>query len=324
MSTRNDGRATSGFPCAAVLIAIAVLAGGCARAPITPESGDASALGAARAAAARGELDAARTAYYAMLERGADQLGDGTDRALVLRLLARVEHEGRNYGEAERLLLEALDLVEHRYGKDDARVGWIASELGPLYQSATRFAEAEYFHRRALALLEPVLDPSDGHLSILLNNLGSVLVAQDRYEEAIVFIERAHQLSIGNGEPGDEPSPALFLVNLADTYRQMGRLADAEQAYRSALAAQRVEAGYRANLIALSCLDGLAEVEADRGELETAITLLRAAIGIGERILEAGQAYQPGRPLHEHTQQQLHRINDRYREIRALLDGSWI
>jgi tetratricopeptide (TPR) repeat protein len=313
-----------GVLCAAMLVAVTVLVAGCARAPIALQSRDASALEAARAAVTRGELDIARAAYQSILERDGSDVGKRADRALVLRLLARVEHEAGNYGEAEELLLEALYLVEEGYGKDDARAGWIASELGPLYQSAKRLAEAEYFHRRALELLEPVLEPTDGHLSILLNNLGSVLVAQDRHEEAILFIERAHQLSVEKGSEGLEHPTALFLVNLADTYRQMGRLTDAEQAYRSALAAQRVEVGYRANLIALTCLDGLAEVEAGRGEFETATTLLRAAISIGERILEAGEAYRPGMPLYEHTQKQLHRMNERYREMRALLDGNWV
>ena len=80
----------------------------------------------------------------------------------------------------------------------------------------------------------------------------------------------------------------------------------------------------RANLIAMSCLDGLATIEADRGELETAATLLRAAIGVGERVLEAGEAYRPGMPLYEHAQEQLQRMGERYREVRALLAGSWV
>ena len=302
----------------AALCVLSVLVAGCVRAPLAPQTYNGEALEAARAAATRGEFDQARAAYRALLA------GDGVDRALVMRLLARVEHEAGNYEEAEGLLLEALDVVERGFGRNHPKVGWVASELGPVYQSASRLPEAEYFHRRALELLEPVLDPTDTHLSILLNNLGSVLVAQDRHEEAVTLIERAHQLSVEGRADGYDHPAAMFLVNLADAYRQMGRLADAEEAYRSALASQRVTEGYRANLIALTCLDGLAEVEADRDELETATTLLRAAIAIGERILEAGQAHRPGMPLYEHTQVQLQRLNDRYREIRALLGGSWV
>jgi tetratricopeptide (TPR) repeat protein len=306
------------------LLLLALVAS-CARAPITPDAGYNQALELARQSATRGELDSARQQYLDLLAGSVGSTsGDVEKQALTLRLLARVEHQAGDYARAESLLLQALDLVETRHGKDDARVGWIASELGPLYQSTTRLAEAEYFHRRALELLEPVLEPSDAHLSILLNNLGSVLVAQERHDEAVRFIERAHELAAEGAQFGDDRPTALFLVNLADTYRQMGRLADAEAAYKSALAAQRVELGYRANFIAMSCLDGLAEIEADRGELRTATTLLRAAIGVGERILEAAEGYEPGMSLYDHTHRQLERIGERYREIRALIDGNWV
>jgi len=308
---------------AALLVTLWLMATalGCIRQPLTTADYFVSEIEAARSAASRGEFVVAREGYRELLARYAKDESLCDQRAQAMRLLARVEHQTGNYSEAESLLLQALDLIERRHGRDDARAGWVASELGPLYQATARLAEAEYFHRRALELLEPALDDGDSHLSVLLNNLGSVLVAQGRHAEAVELLERAHELSAGSE---GTHATALVLVNLADTYRQMGRLTEAEQAYRDALASQRVEAGYRANLIAMSCLDGLAEIEADRGELETAGTLLRAAIGVGQRMLEAGEAYRPGMSVYEHTRHELERINERYLEIRALIEGNWV
>jgi tetratricopeptide (TPR) repeat protein len=287
-------------------------------------------LEAARNAAARGDICTARQNYRHLLSRypvGHDDGESGAmaaDHTAVLRLLARLEQGSGNYFEAEVLLLEALDRVERRFGKNDPLAGWIAAELGPLYQSTARLAEAEYFHRRALTLLEPVLEPHDTHLGILLNNLASVLVAADRHGEAIELMERTRAFALENADTGSAHAGPLFLVNLADTYRQIGRLVDAEQAYRTALARQRVEKGYRANFIAMTSLDGLAQIEAERGELTTATTLLRVAIGIGERMLEVSNGYCAGMPLYKHTHRRLEIINERYREMRALLHGGWV
>ncbi len=307
-----------------LFLGAALLCAGCVHAPAMHPASRISKLDAASAAAARGEVEVARRAFRELLDGAQGEGATLADRAAVLRLLARLEHGAGNHREAESLLLEALDVVERGFGKDDPRAGWIASDLGPLYQATTRLPEAEYFHRRALSLLEPVLEPHDTHLGILLNNLASVLVARDRHAEAVALMERANELALQSEAAGRANAGPVLLVNLADTYRQMGRLGDAEAAYRSALARQRVESGYRANFIAMTCLDGLAQVEAERGEVAIAATLLRAAIGVGERMLEAGEAYRPGMPLYEHTHRQLELINERYREMRALLNGGWV
>ena len=277
-----------------------------------------------RDAAIRSDYPEARIAYARALERIGMNPRSASDRARVLRLLARVEDEEDNAAVAETLLLEALDLVQRTYGTEHPQAGWAASELGPFYQARGRYAEAEYFHRQALRILEPTLGPRDEQLCILLNNLGSVLVAQRRHDEGVALIERALSIANSRVHDGSDVPVALFSLNAGDTYREMGRLDDAESAYKSALGAQRASVGYLVNLISMNALDGLARVEVDRGNLSTAVTLYRAALGIGERLLSVGAFEQPGMPLHEHTQEQMRGVYERYNEARALLEGSWI
>jgi tetratricopeptide (TPR) repeat protein len=277
-----------------------------------------------RSAAMRADYEEARVAYEHALESLGDAASAASQRAGVLRLMAQVEDERHNPAAAETLLLEALDLVQRAYGENHPHAGWIASDLGPFYQSQHRYAEAEYFQRRALQILEPTLDPRDEQLGVLLNNLGSVLVAQDRHDEGVELIERALELAQRNPEHDAEIPIALFNLNVADAYREMGRLTDAEAAYKTALAAQRVDEGYRVNSISMAALDGLGRVEQRRGDLPMAVTLYRAALGVGERLLGIGDFNQPGMPLHEHLRIRLRDVQARYDEARALLSGRWI
>lgn len=65
-----------------------------------------------------------------------------------------------------------------------------------------------------------------------LNNMGALLACEHRDEEAVVYSHRAVELS---------PSDYLYRLNLADSYRRLGRVVEAQAEYRKALNSARSE-----------------------------------------------------------------------------------
>ncbi len=182
----------------------------------------------------------------AMLER-LEALGyvDGAQKgggASELRMLALVHAKRREYGEAIRLLREALEL-------DPSNVAAHA-DLGTALMEMGRRAQARAEFGRALALRS---DLPEVH-----NNLGQLLRDEGNLEGAVAAFERALAL---------EPNHTQFRVNLGDVYRMLGKLELAEQelalAVRLGPDSARARNNYGAVLILMDRLDqALAQFEA--------------------------------------------------------------
>jgi tetratricopeptide (TPR) repeat protein len=86
-----------------------------------------------------------------------------------------------------------------------------------------RYEEAEQVLRKSFRL-----GPTAG----ALNNMGALLASEHRDEEAVVYSQRAVELS---------PSDYLYRLNLADSYRRLGRIVEAQAEYRKALDSARSE-----------------------------------------------------------------------------------
>lgn len=160
-------------------------------------------------------------------------LGDSLVRAglpkeAVSTLRAAVAERPR-----DEALLYALAHAFERAGQPEAALGQMRAllALNPdhaealnfigymLADKGVRLEEAERLVRRALAL-----KPRSGHV---LDSLGWVLFRRGDYERAVEALERADTLT------GPD---AIILAHLGDAYRAVARLADAEKAYRRALA----------------------------------------------------------------------------------------
>lgn len=98
---------------------------------------------------------------------------------------------------------------------------------GNLPQAETVAREALRFSKQALP--DPSLELATAH-----NNLGSVLSFQQKYDEAVT----EHQAALAQRRqllPPADPLITTSLENLADTYRRMGRYADAVPHFSEAL-----------------------------------------------------------------------------------------
>lgn len=95
--------------------------------------------------------------------------------------------------------------------------------LDAALEALGRYAEAEQVLHKALDL-----GPTPG----ALNNMGALLAAENRDREAIIYSRQAVELS---------PNDYVYRLNLGDSYRRLGRLAESRVEYRKALESARSE-----------------------------------------------------------------------------------
>jgi tetratricopeptide (TPR) repeat protein len=138
----------------------------------------------------------------------------------------------------------------------------VLSNLGVIAYSRARFAEAERLYKRALAGGLPSTDSA-----VTWGNLGAALAAQGSIVEADAAYARALALT-----SGDSRVAGNVLNNRAELYRRAGRLEDAEQAARAALAVAEKHPADRRALA--SRVHTLATILAERGQLQDALELL--------------------------------------------------
>jgi tetratricopeptide (TPR) repeat protein len=145
-------------------------------------------------------------------------------------------HAGR-YGEAEPLLVRALEARERVLGAEHPDTLTSVNNLAVLYESQGRLGEAEPLYLRALAGSERVLGAVHPDTLTSVNNLAVLRYRQGRLGEAEPLYLRAlagWERVLG----AEHPSTLTSVNNLAGLYESQGRLGEAEPLYLRALAAK--------------------------------------------------------------------------------------
>jgi Flp pilus assembly protein TadD len=122
-------------------------------------------------------------------------------------------YEAGRLEDAERVLKRAIDLDPLNAEAYNA-LGYFFAESGIKLDEAFRLIN------RAVEL-----NPDAGHI---VDSLGWVHYMQGRYEEAVIELERAVELLKASPD-------AVIYEHLGDAYTQLGREAEAQEAYREAL-----------------------------------------------------------------------------------------
>ena len=221
---------------------------------------------------ALGRYDEALETFEGLLE---SVPADGkSERAYVLRDIARLlEIQGRE-SESERVYREVLEVHRELYGESHPTLADDWGNLGnALYQQA-RWEEAEAAHRRALELDRAVFEP--GHIAFAKNhaNLGAVLAAGGRHEEAAVEFRRVLEL-IGE----DHPRAALVHTNLGSLALERQDWVEAERELRLALERHAATVGLEHPVTARP-RSGLGLALDEQGRHEEAHELHREAVRI--------------------------------------------
>jgi CHAT domain-containing protein/tetratricopeptide (TPR) repeat protein len=188
--------------------------------------------------------------------------------------------EGR-FDDGEKMLKQALKLLEQSYGTDASRApnySKILNDLGNLYKDAGRLPEAEAALRKAYAIDHAKAGEGDQNAASTLGNLALVLDAQSRYAEAENLF---NQTLIANEKAYGSNHPAMVyaLNNLANNYVEQGRTAEAAAMQQRVLSIDEKVAGPDSPDVARSLMN-LAASYQDMGRPSEARPLYERALRI--------------------------------------------
>ena len=257
----------------------------------TPCGDDGDASAAAEAAVAERTLGSALgyqgdlPASTAMSERALAHYRQTGDPNYQAMLLGNLSANYRVLGETHRALATAQAALALAQTLGDARRALFSREsLAAIHLQRGELASALQLYRQVIADLRSTPYPliegmSWNNLGLLYGRLGDTRAADDAYAQATAAWTRS----------GDQSGLAETALNAADSLLESGRVDEAEQAYRGALAFDIEQRFQREQIHALG---GLGRVALLRRDWAQSLQHLQAARDLAEQIhavaLQAG------------------------------------
>ena len=158
-------------------------------------------------------------------------LAQGNEAASIEARIPQLMSEGKW---AEAITLRLSELVRARKGDDHLDTGTSLVTLAGLYSIQRRLTEAEALLKRALAIREKALGPSHPDTLAILGVLGPIYRALGRGAEAELLERRVRQTPHLTDEYAADD---VKFRNEAAAHAAQGRYPEAEQTYKSAIAA---------------------------------------------------------------------------------------
>ncbi len=226
---------------------------------------------------------------------------DNPEAANILDQLAEflVWHRADGGLEAEQLYLRALRIREKAFGPDRFQVARSMETLAEFYERDGKLQEAEDSWRRAIAARERSgCDPRETLVDcpndVLLEkyvSLARVLKKEEKWAEAVSSYKQALAVAEDAHLPNDQELQYYYpfyehtAYELADLYRELGDLDEAEALYDRALELLEQSGGsYRFQLGKADLRDNAADFFAERGKVSRAEELYRLSLADRERI----------------------------------------
>jgi tetratricopeptide (TPR) repeat protein len=217
-----------------------------------------------------GDHQKARELLHRALELRERALGsDHPNVAPLLDKIASVEKALGNPAAQVAAVRRALAIRERAYGSDHPETALGLVNLGIAAMITRQLDLAEASMVRAIAIYEKRLGTNDYHLAEAHEGLAAVLVDRGRHADALAHYQRA--LAIWEA-PAHDAAPrqiGALRVQLAGSLRSLHRYKEARAAYDRALGELRVAFGPDDRSV-LACLEGLAGLEGEMGDLKAA------------------------------------------------------
>ncbi|KAB8317421.1 tetratricopeptide repeat protein [Tolypothrix campylonemoides VB511288] len=205
------------------------------------------------------------------------------DAALRLNKLGAVLYEKGEYGKAEPLWKQALQICLKVLGEEHPDTATSLNNLAALYDSQGRYDEAESLYNQALQICLKVLGAEHPNTATSLNNLAFLYQSQGRYDEAEPLYNQALQICL-KVLGAEHPDTATSLNNLALLYQSQGRYNEAEPLYKQALQIRLKVLGAEHPDTATS-LNNLAALYVSQGRYDEAEPLYKQALQICLKLL---------------------------------------
>ncbi len=197
--------------------------------------------GLAAVAAMRGRLQDAESYHRRVLEIQKSAAASRSDIARTYAELGVLRQLRGHPADAEELYRRALAADDDVL--TETEVATVAGNLAALYARGERYGEAEQTYRQVLAIREKQLGPDHPDLIKVLLELASLQFRQRRYASAASSYERVLHLREPTGQ--DDLALSDLLSQLAATYRQLGRSAEAEAHFDLAKTILKAQCGDR-------------------------------------------------------------------------------
>ena len=181
--------------------------------------------GLAAVAAMRGRLDDAEAHHRRVLKIQETEASGGAEMARTLAELGVLRQLQGQSADAEGFYQRALASADEN-DLSPTEIVTISGNLGAIYARQERYAEAEQSYLKVLAIRERELGPQHPDLVKVLLELASLQFRQRRYSRAAASYERG--LRLRERTQSDDLAQSDILSQLAATYRQLGRTAEAE------------------------------------------------------------------------------------------------
>jgi len=160
-------------------------------------------------------------------------------RAQALSGLANVALARGQTADAERQLLDALDIIEPKAGSSHESSATLMDDLGTLYRQTGRYDEAERIQHLALTVIEETVGIEHPQAAAILEHLAMLEHARGQFIVGERFARQAAAIQERAFGP-DHPRVASAYVVLALILEKQGKLLEATQARQAAqLMAQR-------------------------------------------------------------------------------------
>ncbi len=208
--------------------------------------------------------------------------GDEVNLAQTLNTLGHLLYEQGEFGQALKLVLEALQLRRDHLGEEHNDTLDSFNNRNAILDGLGEYARAERGHRHLLRLRRKVLGPNHEDVATSLGNLASTLEAQERLVEAESYYHQA--LKIKRAHFGElHLETALTLGNLGNLQQQTGEIAAAQESFQEALYINRRILGENSRDVAILSRR-VALLAAQQGQIGEAVQWLLEAIVIFDQM----------------------------------------
>ena len=176
---------------------------------------------------------------------------------------------------ALKYYLEALPLSEEL--NDQEAIGTVYVNLGEIYLTKGDDVSALNYFEKGLEAYQSV----NGNTPYALYDLGRLYLFRKDYERALSYQKEAFDLA---GQKNSKNEMAQASIGIAETYREMGKIREAIQAYKQSL---EISSEVNANYLMKSAYQGLAELYEKSADYTDAYKYLTLYTAIKDTLYNA-------------------------------------
>jgi len=146
--------------------------------------------------------------------------------AILLDRLGQTYTDQRRIGDAERVFMRAINIVEGALGKNSYHVATIMNNMAYLFSANDCYENTEALYKKSISILENTLGPDHSEVGVTVGNLAVLYKRQGRFEEATPLFERAlHITKTQLGE--DHPKLSDVYYNIHSMFFKQRKWAQA-------------------------------------------------------------------------------------------------